>query len=39
MSPRDWRFLWNTASKNIPELERQVENLLERLESESPDNS
>ncbi len=33
------RILWNTASKNIPELEHQVESLLERLKSEFPDHS
>ena len=35
MSPRDWRFQWNTVS-NIPELESQIEELLGRLESDSP---
>ncbi len=29
------RILWNTASKNIPELESQIEALLKRLESDS----
>ena len=33
------RILWNTVSKNIPELEQQIEKLLGHLESDSPDNS